>query len=171
MSERNLEMGDGMTVLAVLDGRPGDKAVVERAAELVGRGRGQLLLLRTLPVIEESLPRDGGGAPPIEPWEQMNAAAGRAREGLKRLRERLEVSARVLIRFGEPVEVASEVTKEYSVDMVVTSVPKSRRLPWLKRDFRLLAAVAVPVTLVPQRSGPDGAEPRRSPMSSSPSLN
>jgi len=146
------DLGGGITVLALLEGNPSDLAVAEQAADLVRRSGGQLLLLRTLPVIHESLHR--AGAPPIEPWQQMEAKAAHARRGLRALKKKVGVKARVLVEFGNRVESVAQATAGQEVDLVVAAVPKPRRLPWLKRDFRLLAGISVPITMVSPKAGP-----------------
>jgi hypothetical protein len=138
----------GITVLALLEGTTADEFVTEQAAGLAARGQGNLVLLRSLPLVERSEPRSGGGAPPIQPWELMRAQKAAAGRRLRDLSQGLGVPTEVRVRFGDSAETVAEVASGRKVDLVVAAVPSRRRLPWLKRDFSLLAEVTIPVTLV-----------------------
>ena len=142
-----------MTVLALLDGTSTDGLVAKQAAELTARSRGRLVLLRSMPLVERSEPRPGGGAPAIQPWERMRSQKATARRELSELSHDLGVPAEVRVGFGDKAEVVAEVAAGRGVDLVVAAVPRRRRLPWLKRDFSLLAAVSIPVTLVSHQVG------------------
>jgi hypothetical protein len=149
----------GITVLALLEGRGTDGLVTEQAAGLAARGGGSLVLLRSLPLVERSEPRSGGGAPPIQPWELMRSQKATARRELRELSRNLGVPTEVRIRFGDSSQTVAEMAAGRSFDLVVAAVPIRRRLPWLKRDFSLLAEVTIPVTLVSPQ-GDDDASPR-----------
>ena len=129
-----------MTVLALLDGTSTDGLVAKQAAKLTARSRGRLVLLRSMPLVERSEPRPGGGAPAIQPWERMRSQKATARRELSELSHDLGVPAEVRVGFGDKAEAVAEVAAGRGVDLVVAAIPRRRRLPWLKRDFSLLAA-------------------------------
>ena len=151
---RNVFNGEGgITVLALLDGTNTDGPVAEQAARLAARSRGRLVLLRPLPLVARSEQRPGGGAPAIQPWELMRSQKATAQRELSELSQDLGVSVEVRVGFGDKADVVAEVAAGREVDLVVAAVPTRRRLPWLKRDFSLLAEVPIPVTWVSPQVG------------------
>jgi nucleotide-binding universal stress UspA family protein len=143
MDEKN---GDGLTVVALVEGKGSDQLVAERAERLARGSGGRVILLEVLPLIDASIPREGGGQPRIEPWQQMESKAATQRRRLTQLGQSLAVPTEVAVRFGPVEEILPETAQQ--ADLVVAAARPSRWFPWTRRDRDLVAVSPTPVALV-----------------------
>jgi len=143
-------MPNSGALFVLIDGGPGDGALVRAAREYADANACAVTLLRVLPEVTRAFRSDRGAL--VLPWQAMQVMKAGAKFELEQLREQF-LSGRghpikTLVRFGNVIdEVASACYAAHPQAILVRSRPGAV-LPWKNRDRRLMRRLAAPVLML-----------------------
>jgi nucleotide-binding universal stress UspA family protein len=153
MKAGEFELGrDGPSTLVVgVDGSPTSLRAAAYAAGLARRQRTKLVIVyaRKHPAAFASI-ADHGGIAARESMDAQDEVEAQLREGLRTQARVLDIDARLIVRYGDPLGVLSEVATEVRADGVVvgSSASVGHRIAG-SLAIRLVRAGRWPVTVVP----------------------
>jgi nucleotide-binding universal stress UspA family protein len=144
--DKNAKVVKGQ-VLALLEGGTQDQLVVERALQIAESIHAPLTLVRVAPLVEISQPRSPQASGLMEPWQVMRDQERVLRAALQAV---APASARVEIRFGDPIDQLTSVAGQFRPSSVVAA--RGGR----GRDRRLADAFGARLELVGTAPAPLG---------------
>jgi CRP-like cAMP-binding protein/nucleotide-binding universal stress UspA family protein len=154
---------DPRALVVLIDGEPGDAALVGKAREYADERDCPVTLVRVLPEVTRA--RNDNGVV-ILPWQVMQLMESNAKAELEQLRTRYlrgrAHSNTKLVRFGRVADELANVVQVERAHAVLARSKNSSLLPWLKRDARLQRKIDVPVLFLDatdQVVGLVGSEP------------
>jgi nucleotide-binding universal stress UspA family protein len=153
MSGERFELGtDGpSTVVVGVDGSPTSLRAAAYAAGLARRQRTRLIIVyaRKQPTAFVSI-ADATGLVAVESMRAQDEVEAQLREALHTQARILDIDARLLVRYGDPLTVLCEVATEVRADAVIvgSSASIGHRIAG-SIAVRLVRAGRWPVTVVP----------------------
>src|SRR5712691_305027 len=143
------------TLLVLIDGDPGDPALVRGARKYADEKGCPITLLRLLPEPTRACRTERGTV--IMPWQLMQNMEVEAMVELEKLRMRYlrgrNLANTKVIKFGRTIDEVASVAEAEQAHAVLAGSERHRFMPWLKRHRNLQRELAVPVLFLNDADG------------------